>query len=41
MSTARNLRAPLHWTVAGLRVLDITVALILSAGMVTLITGAR
>jgi hypothetical protein len=40
MSTARNLRAPLHWTVAGLRVLDITVALILSAGMATLVVGA-
>ncbi len=40
MSTARNLRAPLHWTVAGLRVLDITVAFILSAGMVTLVVGA-
>ncbi len=40
MSTARNLRAPLHWTVAGLRVLDITVALILSAVIVTGVVGA-
>jgi hypothetical protein len=40
MLTARNLRAPLHWTVAGLSVLDIAVALILSAGLVAGITGA-
>jgi hypothetical protein len=40
MSTARNLRAPLHWTVAGLRVLDITVALILSALIATGVVGA-
>lgn len=40
MLTARNLRAPLHWTVVGLSVLDIAVALILSAGLVAGITGA-
>ena len=40
MLTARNLRAPLHWTVAGLSVLDIAVALILSAGLVAGIIGA-
>ena len=40
MLTARNLRAPLHWTVAGLSVLDIAVALILSAGMAAEIVGA-
>jgi hypothetical protein len=40
MLTARNLRAPLHWTVAGLSVLDITVALILSAGLAAGILGA-
>jgi hypothetical protein len=39
MITARNLRAPLHWTVAGLSVLDIAVALILSAALVAGITG--
>ena len=40
MLTARNLRAPLHWTVAGLSVLDIAVALILSAGLAAGIVGA-
>ena len=40
MPTARNLRAPLHWTVAGLSVLDITVALILSAVLAAGIVGA-
>jgi hypothetical protein len=40
MTTARNLRAPLHWTVAGLSVLDITVAVILSAALAAGIVGA-
>ena len=40
MITARSLRAPLHWTVAGLSVLDITVAVILSAALAAGIVGA-
>jgi hypothetical protein len=40
MITARTLRAPLHLTVAGLSVLDIAVAFILSAGMVAGVIGA-
>jgi hypothetical protein len=39
MITARSLRAPLHWTVAGLSVLDIAVAVILSAALAALIVG--
>jgi hypothetical protein len=40
MITARSLRAPLHLTVAGLSVLDIAVALILSAALAAGIVGA-
>jgi hypothetical protein len=39
MITARYLRAPLNWTVAGLYVLDIAAALILSAYAVALTSG--
>ncbi len=40
MLTARNLRAPLRWTVAGLSVVDIAVAVILSAALAAGIVGA-
>ncbi len=40
MITARSLRAPLNWTVAGLGVLDIAVAFILSAAAVAGVNGA-
>jgi hypothetical protein len=40
MITARSLRAPVNWTVAGLGVLDIAVAFILSAVAVAGVNGA-
>ncbi|HEX4063106.1 MAG TPA: hypothetical protein VHY58_18980 [Streptosporangiaceae bacterium] len=39
MATARALRAPLTWTVAGLSVLDLAAAVLLAAGTALLATG--
>ncbi len=39
MITARGLRAPLSWTVGGLAVLDLAVAVMLSGYAVALVSG--